>query len=79
MMATAATDGTFVPEIDNESWAGRYDVAAPYTKEEHNMLLMAYKAAGSNFKDLNKGDLQSQEHPGVNVTSPVTAFRGYPR
>ena len=79
MMATAATDGTFVPEIDNESWAGRYDVAAPYTKEEHNMLLMAYKAAGSNFKDLNKGDLHSQEHPGVNSTSPVQAFRGYPR
>ena len=79
MMATAATDGTFVPEIDNESWAGRYDVAAPYTKEEHNMLLMAYKAAGSNFKDLNKGDLHSQEHPGVNAISPVTAFKGYPR
>jgi hypothetical protein len=79
MMATAATDGTFVPKIDNESWAGRYDVAAPYTKEEHNMLLMAYKAAGSTFKDLNKGDLQSQEHPGVNITSPVTAFKGYPR
>ena len=79
MMATAATDGTFVPEIDNESWAGRYDVAAPYTKEEHNRLLMAYKAAGSNFKDLNKGDLHSQEHPGVNATSPVTAFKGYPR
>ena len=79
MMATAATDGTFVPEIDNESWAGRYDVAAPYTKEEHNMLLMAYKAAGSNFKDINNGDLHSQEHPGVNITSPVTAFKGYPR
>jgi len=79
MMATAATDGTFVPTIDNESWAGRYDVAAPYTKEEHNMLLMAYKAAGSNFKDLNKGDLQSQEHPGVNLTSPIKAFKGYPR
>ena len=79
MMATAATDGTFVPTIDNESWAGRYDIAAPYTKEEHNMLLMAYKAAGSNFKDINKGDLRSQEHPGVNITSPVQAFRGYPR
>jgi hypothetical protein len=79
MMATAATDGTFVPKIDNESWAGRYDIAAPYTKEEHNMLLMAYKAAGSDFKDLNKGDLHSQEHPGVNAKSPVTAFQGYPR
>ena len=79
MMAAASTDGTFVPEMDNESWAGRYDIAAPYTQEEHNMLMMAYKASGSSFHDLNKGDLHSQEHPGVNVTSPVTAFKGYPR
>jgi hypothetical protein len=77
MMAAASTDGTFVPEMDHESWAGRYDIAAPYTQAEHDMLLMAYKAAGSNFKDLNSGDLRSQEHPAVNTTSPVQAFRGY--
>ena len=47
MMAAASTDGTFIPEIDSESWAGRYDVAAPYTQQESDMLMMAYKAAGS--------------------------------
>lgn len=77
MMATAATDGTFVPEIDGESWAGRYNIAAPYTEQEHNMLKMAYKAIGSEIKDLNHGDLRSQELPSTSTVSPVKAFRGY--
>ena len=39
MMAVASNDGTnFVQEIDGESWAGRYDIAAPYTKIEQKML-----------------------------------------
>jgi hypothetical protein len=79
MMAAASTDGTFVPEIDGESWAGRYDVAAPYTQEEQNMLLMAYKAAGSDYHDLNKGDLKSQELEGTNTQSTVKPFKGYKR
>lgn len=79
MMAVASTDGTFVPELDGESWAGRNNIAAPYTPEEQNMLKMAYKAIGSHHDDLNNGDLHSQEHPAVNVTSPVQAFKGYPR
>ena len=79
MMAVASTDGTFVPEIDGESWAGRNNVAAPYTPEEQDMMKMAYKAIGSHHEDLNQGDLRSQEHPAVNTTSPVTAFKGYPR
>ena len=79
MMAVASTDGTFVPEIDSESWAGRNNIAAAYTQEEQNMLNMAYKAIGSHHEDLNQGDLRSQEHPAVNTTSPVTAFKGYPR
>lgn len=79
MMAVASTDGTFVPEIDGESWAGRNNVAAPYTPEEQDMMKMAYKAIGSHHEDLNHGDLRSQEHPAVNTTSPVTAFKGYPR
>ena len=77
MMATAATDGTFVPDVDDESWVGRNNLAAPYTKQEQDMLKMAYKAIGSTYKDLNKGDLRSQEHPAVNITSPVQAFKGY--
>jgi len=77
MMATAATDGTFVPDVDGESWAGRYNIAAPYTKQEQDMLNMAYKAIGSDIQDLNKGDLHSEELPSTNTVSPVRAFRGY--
>jgi hypothetical protein len=79
MMAVASTDGSFVPDLDGESWAGRNNIAAPYTPEEHDMLKMAYKAIGSHHEDMNKGDLRSQEHPAVNTTSPVAAFAGYPR
>ena len=79
MMAVASTDGTFVPDIDSESWAGRNNIAAPYTPEEQDMLKKAYQAVGSHHEDLNQGDLNSQEHPAVNTTSPVRAFRGYPR
>lgn len=77
MMAAAATDGTFKPDMDHESWAGRYDIAAPYTQEEHNMLKMAYAVNGTEFKDLNKGDLRSQELPDTNTQSIVKPFKGY--
>ena len=79
MMAAAATDGTFVPDIDGESWAGRYNISVPYTQEEQNMLMMAYKAAGSDFHDLNKGDLKSKELEGTNTQSTVKPFKGYKR
>lgn len=77
MMAVAQTDGTTVPEIDSESWSGRNNVAAPYTKIEQEMLKKAYQAVGSHHEDLNHGDLDSEEHPAVNTTSPVKAFKGY--
>jgi hypothetical protein len=79
MMAVASTDGTFVPELDGESWSGRNNVAAPYTKQEQEMLKKAYQAIGSKHIDLNHGDLESSEHPEVYTASPVKAFKGYPR
>ena len=79
MMAVATTDGTFVPNLDGESWSGRNNVAAPYTREEQEMLKKAYQAIGSKHIDLNHGDLASDEHPAVPTASPVKAFRGYPR
>jgi hypothetical protein len=79
MMAAASTDGTFIPDIDSESWAGRYDVAAPYTQQESDMLMMAYKAAGSEYHDLNKGDLKSKELDSTNIKSTVKPFKGYKR
>lgn len=79
MMAAASTDGTFVPDMDHESWAGRYNVAMPYTSVEQDMLEKAFQAVGSEFEDLNHGDLRSQELESTNTTSPVRGFKGYPR
>jgi hypothetical protein len=77
MMAVATTDGAKPATIDSESWAGRNNIAAPYTKVEQDMLKKAYQAVGSKFIDLNHGDLESEEHPAVNAASPVKAFKGY--
>lgn len=77
MMALASTDGTFVPELDELSWAGKHKTAHPYTQEENDMLKMAYKAAGADWHDLNHGDMSSDEIPTVNTVSPVKAFKGY--
>jgi len=79
MMAVAQTDGTIDPVVDGESWSGRNNVAAPYTKVEQDMLNKAFKAVGSHHEDLNHGDMESKEHPAVNTTSPVKGFKGYPR
>ena len=77
MMAVASTDGTFAPKLDGESWAGRHNVAAPYTKQEQEMLKKAYQAVGSKHYDLNHGDLESDEHPAVHTVSPIKGFKGY--
>ncbi len=77
MMAVAQTDGEIVPEIDGESWAGRHNVAAPYTDVEQKMLEKAYKAVGSKHYDLNHGDMDSEEHPAVHTVSPIKPFKGY--
>jgi hypothetical protein len=78
MMAVASNDGKqFSYPMDAESWAGRNDIAAPYTKQEQDMMRMAYKAIGSHHEDLNQGDMDSEEHPAVNTISPIQAFGGY--
>lgn len=78
MMAVACADGTDAPiNIDQASWVGKYNTAQPFTKEEQQMLKQAFKAIGSDTHDLNKGDLESKEHPAVNTTSPMPAFKGY--
>ena len=78
-MALACTDGDNVPVVDQESWAGRFNTAHPYTDAEQRMLEKAYKAMGTAYTDLNGGDLHSDEVPNTNVTSPVKPFKGYKR
>lgn len=78
MMAAACADGTDKPvNIDQASWVGKYNTANPYTKEEQAMMKQAFKAVGSEYKDMNHGDLRSQEINSVNTTSPVKGFKGY--
>ena len=78
-MAVAGTDGVTPPDIDPKSWFGKHKTVHPYTQEESDMLKLAYRAVGADFKDLNGGDMESQEPPGGNTESPIKPFRGYPR
>jgi hypothetical protein len=43
------------------------------------MLILAYKAAGLEYKDLNNGNLDSEELVSTNVQSIVKPFKGYKR
>jgi len=78
MMAVACADGTDAPvEMNDMSWIGKDRSAHPYTDEEQQMMKQAYKAVGAVWKDLNNGDMTSQEVDSTNITSPVKAFKGY--
>ena len=79
MMAVACSDGINPIEMNAESWVGKHNTAHPYTKEEQNMLKLAYKAAVLEYIDLNKGDLDSEELKSTNTQSIVKPFKGYKR
>lgn len=82
MMALAQADGESDHQkinLDSESWIGTSNMAVPYTEVESNMLKSAYKAVGSEWEDLNDGDMKSSELPSINKESPVEGFKGYPR
>ena len=79
MMAVACSDGINPIEMNAESWVGKHNTTHPYTKEEQDMLKLAYKAANLEYKDLNNGDMDSKELPDTNVKSIVKPFKGYPR
>lgn len=70
-LALAATDGKTMPSVDEESWLGKWKLTAPYSKEEQDMLKLAYKQVHANYEDINHGDMRSQEGPTVNKSSPV--------
>jgi hypothetical protein len=79
-MAAAMADGSDqIIDMDEKSWIGKRRGAYPYTKEEHKMLLQAFKAAGAVYTDLNNGDMDSEELESTNKQSPVKGFGGYPR
>lgn len=73
-LALAGCDGINMPEIDVESWVGRWKTAHPYTKEEQDMLKLSYKAVKADYEDINHGDLNSKELDSTNTTSPVSQW-----
>jgi hypothetical protein len=79
MMAVACSDGVNPIDMNSESWVGKNNTAHPYTEIEQDMLNLAYKAAGITNKDLNKGDMRSQELPDTNAQSIAKPFKGYKR
>jgi len=79
MMAVACSDGVNPIEMPAESWVGKHNTSHPYTEEEQDMLKLAYKAAGVEYKDLNNGDLSSKELEDTNTQSIVKPFNGYKR
>jgi hypothetical protein len=70
-LAVAQTDGKNMPYMDKESWVGKSKATFPYTKEEQEMLNLAYKAVNADYEDLNHGDLRSQECKTINKASVV--------
>ena len=79
MMAVACSDGVNPIDMNSESWVGKNNTAHPYTEIEQDMLNLAYKAAGITNKDLNNGDMRSQELPDTNAQSIAKPFKGYKR
>lgn len=77
MMAVACSDGVNPIEMNAESWIGKHNTAHPYTKEEQNMLRLAYEAADLEYIDLNQGDMDSEELSSTNTQSIVKPFKGY--
>lgn len=71
-LALACTDGNKMPDVDFESFVGRWKMAYPYSQVEVDMLKRAYEATKTAFVDLNKGDLMSKELSDTNTKSPVS-------
>ena len=71
-LALACTDGKNMPDVDFESFVGRWKMAYPYSEVEVDMLKRAYKATKTAYVDLNKGDLMSKELDNTNSVSPVS-------
>lgn len=71
-LALACADGKGqLIDMDPKTFYGKKHTAHPYTQEEEDMLKQSYKIVGANYKDLNKGNLNSMEVPEVNKTSPT--------
>jgi hypothetical protein len=73
MKAAAMADGssTKAMKMDDESFAGKHNLAYPYSDLEHNMMQQAFNTVSpTQAKHMIKGR-DSSELDSVNKTSPV--------
>ena len=73
MMATAMADGKDgkAVDMDQSSWAEKFNVARPYSEEEMMMMKSAFATVDSEF-DFNETDLRSMEQDDTNKESVVS-------
>lgn len=73
-LALACADGKGqMIDMDPKTFYGKKHTAHPYTQEEAEMLKQSYKLVGADYKDLNKGNLRSQEPKDTHKQSPMLA------
>ena len=72
MMATAMADGKSgkAVDMDQASWVEKYNVARPYTEEEHQMMAAAFATIDSDY-DNTQTDHRSMEMDDTNKQSIV--------
>ena len=73
MMATAMADGVSEDAVDmpQSSWVEKFNVARPYTEQEHKMMKAAFKTVSSENYHTEK-DHKSREPEDTNKTSPMS-------
>ena len=80
MMAMSMADGKSqdAVDMDNASFAEKYNTVHPYTEEEYNMFISATKTIPTDKKNVVPYS-KSKEPKDTNTTSLVKPFKGYKR
>jgi hypothetical protein len=79
MKAASMADGksTKALKMDDESFAGKNNMAYPYTEEEHNMMKQAFNTVSPTTSTELVRDHRSKEPEDTHRTSPMSGFKGY--
>lgn len=79
MMTLAGSDGKHCEHVPTQSWAGKNNLAAPYTRVEADMLRHAYRLNDADWDDVLKPNREnrSRETDDTGKRSPLKPFRGY--
>jgi hypothetical protein len=79
MMAAAMADGKSTKPVDSAivSFAGKNNMAYPYSEIEHNMMKQAFNTVSPHTGTTLVGDHRSLEPKDTHKTSPVTSFKGF--